>query len=390
MDSRYDVVIVGARVAGASTALTLARAGARVALLDRSAYGSDTLSTHGLMRAGVHQLWRLGVLDEVVRAGTPDVRRTLFHYAGQQSVQVSIKPSPGVPALYAPRRHVVDKIVVDAAAEAGVDVRHGVRVTDTVVEGGRVSGVRGIGPDGKDLEVGGGFVIGADGLRSVVADSVGARVVRQGKAASAILYRYYADLPVAGYEWAYGQGGAAGMIPTNDGLTCVFVATTPERMRQQRRAGSEDAFEALLDLAAPEHRWRVDQATAADRLHGWAGWPGFLRQAWGPGWALVGDAGYFKDPISTHGMTDALRDAELLSAALLTGWSGGLPEAGVLASYQAKRDSLSVPLFEATEKIAAYDWNLPGVQRLLREVSSAMTEELEVLQGSLSSGAVAG
>ena len=108
------------------------------------------------------------------------------------------------------------------------------------------------------------------------------------------------------------------------------------------------------------------------------------------GWALVGDAGYFKDPITAHGMTDALRDAELLSVALLTGWSGGAPEASVLASYQARRDSLSVRLFEATEKIADYDWNLPGVQRLLREVSSAMTDELEVLQGSLTSGAIAG
>jgi len=390
MDSRYDVVIVGARVAGASTALTLARAGARVALLDRSGYGSDTTSTHGLMRAGVYQLWRLGVLDDVVRAGTPEVRHTLFHYAGQQSVQISIKPGLGVPALYAPRRQVIDKILVDAAAEAGVDVRHGVRVTGSVAEGGRVSGVGGIGPDGKDFEVGAGFVIGADGVRSVVADSVGASIVRQGKASSAVLYRYYADLPVAGYEWAYGLGGAAGMIPTNDGLTCVLVATTPERMRHLRRGGSEAAFEALLDLAAPEHRWRVDQATAADRLHGWSGWPGFLRQPWGPGWALVGDAGYFKDPITAHGMTDALRDAELLSVALLTGWSGGAPEASVLASYQARRDSLSVRLFEATEKIADYDWNLPGVQRLLREVSSAMTDELEVLQGSLTSGAIAG
>jgi len=390
MDSRYDVVVVGARVAGASTALTLARAGARVALLDRSGYGSDTLSTHGLMRAGVYQLWRLGVLDDVVRAGTPEVRHTLFHYAGQQSVQISIKPGLGVPALYAPRRQVIDKILVDAAAEAGVDVRHGVRVTGSVAEGGRVSGVGGIGPDGKDFEVGAGFVIGADGVRSVVADSVGASIVRQGKTSSAVLYRYYADLPVAGYEWAYGLGGAAGMIPTNDGLTCVLVATTPERMRHLRRGGSEAAFEALLDLAAPEHRWRVDQATAADRLHGWSGWPGFLRQPWGPGWALVGDAGYFKDPITAHGMTDALRDAELLSVALLTGWSGGAPEASVLASYQARRDSLSVRLFEATEKIADYDWNLPGVQRLLREVSSAMTDELEVLQGSLTSGAIAG
>jgi len=104
MVSGYDAVIVGGRVAGASTALLLARAGARVALLERSAHGSDTVSTHALMRAGVLQLSRWGVLPEVLRAGTPPVRRTLFHYAGDPPVQVSIRPSPGVEALYAPRR----------------------------------------------------------------------------------------------------------------------------------------------------------------------------------------------------------------------------------------------------------------------------------------------
>ena len=118
----------------------------------------------------------------------------------------------------------------------------------------------------------------------------------------------------------------------------------------------------------------------AGPLHGWAGLPGFVRRSWGPGWALVGDAGYFKDPISTHGMTDALRDAELLAGALLDGWSGEVDQAVSLASYQAKRDSLSTGLLEATERIAAYDWTLPTIQRLLRQVSSAMTDELEMLQ----------
>ena len=80
MSTAYDVVVVGGRVAGASTAMLLARAGARVALVDRAAYGSDTLSTHGLMRAGVLQLSRWGLLDDVVAAGTPPIRRTLFHY----------------------------------------------------------------------------------------------------------------------------------------------------------------------------------------------------------------------------------------------------------------------------------------------------------------------
>ena len=255
VDDKYDAVIVGARIAGASTALLLARAGARVALLDRSAYGSDTVSTHVLMRAGVLQLSRWGVLDQVVRAGTPPVRNTIFHYAGHDSAHVTIRPSPGVTALYAPRRHLIDTMLVDAAADAGVDVSHRVRVTGPVISGGRVGGVRAISADGRDLEVRGRIVVGADGARSEVAKAVRAPVIRRGATASAFLYRYYADFPVAGYEWAYGRGAAAGMIPTNDGLTCVFVATTPERMRLLRRDGSETAFRTLLDLAAPEHGW---------------------------------------------------------------------------------------------------------------------------------------
>ena len=128
--NHYDVVVVGARVAGASTAMLLARAGLKVALLDRGDYGSDTLSTHALMRAGVLQLSRWGVLDEVVAAGTPPVDKTLFHYGDGDMVQVSIRSSRGVDALYAPRRFVIDRILVDAAAAAGVDVHHGVTVTE--------------------------------------------------------------------------------------------------------------------------------------------------------------------------------------------------------------------------------------------------------------------
>ena len=148
--NRYDVVVVGARVAGSATALLLARAGLRVAVVERAAYGSDTVSTHGLMRAGVLQLSRWGLLDRVVAAGTPPVRRTTFRYAGAEPVLVSIKPSPGVDALYAPRRRVLDPIIVDAAAEAGAHVLHGVTVTGLLRDdAGRVRGVRATGSAGR-------------------------------------------------------------------------------------------------------------------------------------------------------------------------------------------------------------------------------------------------
>jgi flavin-dependent dehydrogenase len=381
MSNTYDVIVVGGRVAGASTALLLARAGARVALVDRSAYGADTLSTHGLMRAGVLQLSRWGLLDEVIAAATPAIQRTMFHYADGESVQVSIRPGAGVDALYAPRRYLLDRILVDAAAEAGTHVRHETTVTALLRDDGdRVTGVRVRDRWGLAVDLQAAITVGADGIRSTVADQAGAHLVRRGRSRSAILYRYHSDVPTVGYEWGYGAGSAAGLIPTNDGLTCVFVGTTPARLRTLRGDGTEHAFATLLARAAPRLAERLTSAEPAGRMLGWAGVPGFVRHSWGPGWALVGDAGYFKDPLTTHGMTDALRDAEMLACEILEALGGVVPEAVALARYQAKRERLSSSLFDATEAVASYDWDLEQVRGLLRQVSSAMSDEVDHLQ----------
>ena len=381
MSSRYDVVVVGSRVAGASTALLLARGGARVALVERAAYGTDTVSTHALMRAGVHQLHRWGLLDEIVATGVPAVRRTTFHYSDGEPVEVAIRSSAGVAALYAPRRHVLDRMLVDAAGAAGVDVRHEAIVTALLRDNtGRVAGVRAADRAGRAFDVPAMITVGADGIRSTVADGAGSAVVRRGRSCSAMLYRYYADLPATGYEWAYGHRAAAGFIPTNEGRTGVFVGTTPCRLRALRRDGTERAFATLLAAAAPRLAERIASAAPDSRVRGWAGATGFMRRAWGPGWALVGDAGYFKDPITTHGMTDALRDAELLADAILEALAGVVPEAVALARYEAIRDTLSSELFDVTERVASYAWGLDEVRSLLRQVSSAMNAEVRHAQ----------
>jgi 2-polyprenyl-6-methoxyphenol hydroxylase-like FAD-dependent oxidoreductase len=209
-----------------------------------------------------------------------------------------------------------------------------------------------------------------------VARHVDAPLVQTGSTASAVLYRYFDDLPATGYEWAYGDHSAAGFIPTND-ATCVFVATTPARLRRLRRAGAERAFAELIGSAAPSFVDRLADASPTSRMHGWGGEPGYLRQSWGPGWALVGDAGYFKDPITTHGMTDALRDAELFAESVLAGPSR-FDEAA--AAYQRTRDRLSYDMINVTEAVAGYDWNLDRLRRLLREVSAAMGGEVDHLQ----------
>ena len=379
--NRYDVVIVGGRIAGASTALLLAREGARVAVVERGRRGSDTVSTHGLMRAGVLQLSRWGLLDRVVAAGTPPILRTVFQYPDGERVTVSIRRSPGVDALYAPRRTVLDRILVDAAEEAGAHFMPETTVT-SLLEGtdGRVRGVVAQDARGARRQIEGAFTVGADGIRSVVAHHVGAGVLRQGRNASATLYRYVQGLPVDDYAWVYGDRAAAGLIPTNAGDTCVFVSTTPTRMRELRRSGREQAFAALLGSAAPELVDQVLVSTEQTPMRGWGGLPGWVRQSWGPGWALVGDAGYFKDPITAHGITDGLRDAELLANGILDTLGGQTAEAVALSSYQTTRDRLSTQFRAVTEEVAGFDWDAGQARELLRIVSSAMSDEVDHLQ----------
>lgn len=380
MSANYDVIVIGARPAGAATAMLLARQGLRVLVLDRARYGSDTISTHALMRGGVMHLQRWGLLEQVVAAGTPPVTKVVFHYP-DDTTRVSLKPAGGVDALYAPRRTVLDTLLADAAAEAGADVRFGVRVTGLLRdESGRVSGVTGHDSARRRVVASAPLTVGADGVRSFVAREVRAPVVRTAPGqGSAFLYGYWEDLPAEGYEWLYAPGASGGVIPTNDGRTGVFVGTTPARMKEVRRA-HRGPFDVLLDELSPAMVERVRAARGPLGRRGFSGMPGFVRKSWGPGWALVGDAGSFEDPLSTHGITDALRGAELLAAAVVATQGGTTTEAAALAGYQQARDVLCARLYTAVESIATYSWTLPQLRRLLLEASSAMTEQIEVVQ----------
>jgi flavin-dependent dehydrogenase len=375
--SPYDVVVVGARPAGAAAAMVMARAGLRVLVVDRSHYGADTLSTHGLMRGGVLQLARWGLLEKVAAAGTPPVRGCVFHY-GDDRIDVPIKPGSGVDALYAPRRTVLDPILVDAARDAGAEVRFGVAVVGLRRDGhGRVTGVVGRDEGGAAFEVGARITVGADGLGSTVARFTGAPVERAAASAAAIIYGYWDGLPVQDYELFYRPGVTAGLFPTNGGQVCVFAGTSPRRFRLETRAGVAPAYIRLLGDAAPEVLVAGAGARVPKRLRVFAGRrSGYLRQATGPGWALVGDAGYFKDPATAHGITDALRDAELLGRAIISATRGAADEAVALASYQATRDRLSERLFATTDAIASFAWNLDQIPMLLRQLSEAMGDEV--------------
>ena len=371
---RYDVIIAGARCAGAATALLLARQGARVLALDKSRYATDTLSTHALMRGAVVQLHRWGLLPAVAGAGTPPVRSTTFHLADADTT-IAVKPKHGVEALYAPRRTVLDTILADAARDAGADVRFGTSITGLRRDrAGRVTGITGRACPAR-LEASADLVIGADGRRSAVARWAGARAAHVAPAFSLLIYRYLrADAP-DGYHWYFRDGAAAGVIPTNDGQACVFAATSAERLQSEPGRGADAAWRHILDRAAPGLAERLDRRGPAGSPRVFPGLTGYLRDATGPGWALVGDAGYFKDPITAHGITDALRDAEILARAVA---SGG-PDA--VCRYQAERDELSMRLFRVTGRIASFDWTADEIAGHLLELGEAMAEEAAAMAG---------
>ena len=374
--TRYDAVIVGARCAGASTAMLLARAGAKVLLVDRQDYGTDTVSTHALMRGGVLQLERWGLLSRLMAAGTPPVRQTTFHY-GKEAIRVDIKPDHGLGYLCAPRRTVLDRVLVDAARHAGAEVRHGVSLAELQFGlDGRVTGVTLKHPGGDLVAVGSDVVIGADGRQSLVARLVGARPYVEGTGSSGYVYGYFADMADDGYHWYFEKQAAAGAIPTNDNRHCVFVGVPRERFAGTFRRNLEGGFMRMAAANSPDLRDEIAKARPVGRLRGFAGGAGYLRQSHGPGWALVGDAGYFKDPLTAHGITDALRDAERLSWAVLDG------RARAFARYQDERDALSRPLLDVTDAIASFHWDLDEIQDHHVRLSDAMKAEANHIAGS--------
>lgn len=375
MRSEYDAIIVGARCAGASTGMLLARAGLRVLVADRGREGSDTLSTHALMRGGVLQLHRWGLLEKIRAAGTPAIRTTTFHY-GEEAIEIAIKPRDGIDALYAPRRTVLDGLLVEAAREAGAEIVHETGVVDLVRDvDGRVRGVV-MARSGRDpVAVNADIVIGADGLRSRVAHLAGAETEREAGHATGVVYGYFEGLEDRGFHWYYDSGVSVGVIPTNDGRTCVFIAIPAERFRGQLSDGLEAVHARVLNEASPDLAREVAGAKRVGKLFPFPGVRGFLRRPSGPGWALVGDAGFFRDPITAHGITDAFRDAELLAHAVVRGTTGGgLPD------YASARDSVARGMLETTDAIASFDWDLEQAKVLHLDLSRLMKAEVELLK----------
>jgi flavin-dependent dehydrogenase len=378
--SRHDVVVVGARVAGSATAMLLARLGHDVVVVDQASFPSDTLSTHSISRSGVVQLRRWGLLDEVLDSGAPAIRQVTFNAAGA-SVTRTIKHKAGVDLVVAPRRYVLDTILAGAAERAGAEVRSGVTVTGVRRDaGGRAVGIDGHDRAGAPVEIDAHWVVGADGLGSRVAGLVGAAVDQAGRAGGAAQYAYYAGIPWSGIEFFVAERSFAGVFPTHHGEACIWVCTpTADAKAVRRRTGSRvEAFDTLLERSAPQLAERLRQARRTSPVQGMLRQPNQRRQAFGPGWALVGDAGYYRDAITAYGISDAFRDAELLTVALDQALDGNSGETTALAAYQQQRDQALREVFEITCRLAAYP-AVPRFVELQKQLSAAIDTQAAAL-----------
>lgn len=378
--SHHDVVVVGGRAAGGATAVLLARMGHDVAVLERALFPSDTLSTHAISRSGVVQLSRWGLLESVLASGAPAIHQVTFHL-GEESISRRVKDRAGVDHLVAPRRYVLDTLVADAAASAGADLRFGTTVTG-VRRGadGRVIGVSARDLAGDTVELDARFVVGADGLRSRIARSVGAPIEVARHSDGAAHYAYYAGPEWQGIEFFVGERSFAGVFPTNDGEACIWVCSPSDRAKaiRGRTTSVALAFDEMLADAAPELATRLRSARRTSPVRGALRLPNQVRQAFGPGWALVGDAGYHRDPITGHGISDAFRDAELLAVALDRALRGDVHDAAALAGYQRERDDALRAIFDITCALATYPPRAEFVA-LQKQLSGAIDAEAAAL-----------
>jgi flavin-dependent dehydrogenase len=295
-----------------------------------------------------------------------------------------VKDKSGVDLLVAPRRYLLDDLLASSAAAAGATVRTGVTVTAVHLDdSGRATGVAGVDATGSPVDIWARYVVGADGLSSLVARAVGAEVIEDRGAAGATQYAYFAGLPWPGIEFYVEPGSFAGVFPTHHGEACIWVCTSSAEARAARRTMGGAAFAALLRRAAPTLAERLRTARQTSPVRGMLRAPNIIRRAHGPGWALVGDAGYHRDPTSGHGLSDAFRDAEFLAAALDQALRGS-----DLTGYQLRRDLALREIFEVTCAMVAYP-SVPEFVDLTRRLGAAIDAEAAELAALPVPGALA-
>lgn len=306
----YDVIVVGARCAGASTAMLLSRAGYRVLLVDRAAFPRDTMSTLFIQQRGVGYLRRWGVLGDVAASGCPPLSH-LSYRIGEVRLAGPLPAVDGGHTAFAPRRQVLDPILVAAAVAAGVEFRDRCAFQEVVFDGDRAVGVRLRTPGGGRSVERARLVVGADGMRSAVAAAVGAETLVEDPRKTCVYYTFWPGVSDH-FELYEASGQWVGAVPTNDGATLV-QAYFPQSDYQRVRHGAMAAYLHNVRTVAPDLSERMAAAGPVDTIRGTGDQQNFFRACAGPGWALVGDAGHCKDSITARGITHAFVQAQLLA-----------------------------------------------------------------------------
>ncbi|MGA8113506.1 MAG: NAD(P)/FAD-dependent oxidoreductase [Actinocatenispora sp.] len=360
----YDAIVVGARCAGSGTAMLLARAGHRVLMLDRARFPSDTMSTHYLHPPAMERLSRWGLLDRLAATGCPPMDKVRIR-VNDVHLSSPIPVVDGVGVSYAPRRRVLDSMLIEEATAAGAELREDCNVTGLVEEDGRVTGVR-ISSGGVESVEHARVVIGADGLDSIVARTVGAGTYDEFPALSCAYFSYWSGLAAPDYEISTNGNRGVGVAPSNDGLVVIGVQW-PRAEFDRVRHDVENQYREAVRIASPDLADRLDEATREERFVGTGRLPNFYRQAYGPGWALVGDAGHHKDPVGGYGISDALAHAELLAARLDEALRGDRPMDEALAGYAEERDRESMSRYQFNLEAAKFD-PLPELLNVLHVI----------------------
>ncbi len=359
----YDAIVIGARCGGAATAMLLARKGHRVLLVDRAVFPSDIPHGHLIHRGGPRRLASWGLLDRVIATGCPAMT-TMSSDLGDFVLSATNIAVDGVPAACGPRRTALDRVLVEAAVEAGAELRAGFSVEGLTTDGDHVTGIRGGDRrSGTSVTEHAALTIGADGRNSHVARAVGAPEYEQEVSLTCWYFSYWADVPGDTLEIYDRHGRAIFAFPTNDNLFALFVAW-PASDLSLVRADIERQFLAALD-GVPALGERVRAGRRADRFYGATDLRNFLRKPYGPGWALVGDAGCHKDPYLALGVADAFRDAELLANAVDDGLSGRRDLAQALADYERRRNEMTMPDYRMNLERARFT-PVSQAERMLR------------------------
>jgi flavin-dependent dehydrogenase len=307
----------------------------------------------------------------LVAAGTPAIGKVTLGF-GEELVPIELSSEYGVEALYAPRRTVLDPLLQGAADDAGVEFQDRTRMigllTDSTGRAGGVVVASGSGP----VPIKSRYVVGADGVWSKVARDAAASGEISFVATNGVRYAYYSGIETDGVHFQFTPGVTSGLIPTNGNLVCVYLGLPSHRMSEVRR---ETDFRLHIESSHPTLADAMASASRVTPFRGTPGLPGFLRQAWGPGWALVGDAGYTKDPVSAHGLSAALRDSELCARAIDRALTEPSAAEAALRGYQEIRDQLSFEMLQKTSELAAYEWDSMTASLLMRGISTLVKDE---------------